>query len=288
MPFQIEDWASNYTIPLGLTSNASVFSSRTMLVFLANSNVSRVTLWWNGSDTATQTPYAYTDRYFTGDDVSNIDDVLLNNTILSLRIQRTYESAYGSTVFKVTSTQNGSTATARFMRINGKNSTHGDTMTPTIYHGIIRDIVQTESEWDNHGAPGCPNFYAHIVIILPANVTYYFYRVRLIFLDSQQNRTITDLCPMSLTIATGSPQTENGTSDGSPIVSNSTGIFYNPSAIQLDTPLEPIHFRNKGAGIMFTDYANQELYFFDRSLQPKPEQSKCQSPPINVIELQPV
>lgn len=287
VPFQTEDWASDYRIPLGLTSNASVFSSRTMLVFLANSNVSRVTLWWNGSDTATQTPYAYTDRYFTGDDVSNIDDVLLNNTILSLRIQRTYESAYGSTVFKVTSTQNGSTATARFMRINGKNSTHGDTMTPTIYHGIIRDIVQTESEWDNHGAPGCPNVYAHIVIILPANVTYYFYRVRLIFLDSQQDRTITDLCPIQLTVATGSPQTENGTSDGSPIVSNSTGIFYNPSPYNWTHHWSQFISGNKGAGIIFTDYANQQLYFFDNATT-KTGAIKVSKSTVNVIELQPV
>ena len=287
VPFQTEDWASDYRIPLGLTSNASVFGSRTMLVFLANSNVSKVTLWWNGSDTATQTPYAYTDRYFTGDDVTNIDNVLLNNTILSLRIQRTGESAYGSTVFKVTSTQNGSTATARFMRINGKNSTHGDTMTPTIYHGIVRDIVQTESEWDSHGAPGCPNVYSHIVIILPANVTYYFYKVRLIFLDSQQDRTITDLCPIKLTVATGSPQTENGTSDGFPIVSNSTGIFYNPSPYNWTHHWSQFISGTKGAGIMFTDYANQQLYFFDNATT-KTGAIKVSNSTENVIELQPV
>jgi len=287
VPFQTEDWASDYRIPLGLTSNASVFGSRTMLVFLANSNVSRVTLWWNGSDTATQTPYAYTDRYFTGDDVTNIDDVLLTNGILSLRIQRTGESAYGSTVFKVTSTQNGSTAIARFMRINGKNSTHGDTMTPTIYHGIIRDIVQTESEWNNHGAPGCPNVYSQIVIILPANVTYYFYKVRLIFLDSQQDRTITDLCPIKLTVATGSPQTENGTSDGSPLVSNSPGIFYNPSPYNWTHHWSQFISGTKGAGIMFTDYANQQLYFFDNATT-KTGAIRVSNSTENVIELQPV
>jgi hypothetical protein len=59
VPFQIEDWASDYRIPLGLTGNASIFNNRNMLVFLVNPNVSKVTIWWNGSDTATQTPLAY-------------------------------------------------------------------------------------------------------------------------------------------------------------------------------------------------------------------------------------
>jgi hypothetical protein len=44
VPFQIEDWASDYKIPLGLTSNASVFSGTTMLVFLVNAKVSKVTI----------------------------------------------------------------------------------------------------------------------------------------------------------------------------------------------------------------------------------------------------
>ena len=60
VPFQIEDWASSYTVPLGLTSNTTVFGNRQMVVFLVNTHVSDFTLWWNGSDTAQQTPLAYT------------------------------------------------------------------------------------------------------------------------------------------------------------------------------------------------------------------------------------
>lgn len=71
VPFQIEDWASEYRIPLGLTNNASIFSNRNMLVFLINPNVTKVTIWWNGSDTTTQTSYAFTNKYFTQDDVAN-------------------------------------------------------------------------------------------------------------------------------------------------------------------------------------------------------------------------
>jgi hypothetical protein len=82
VPFQIEDWASEYRIPLGLTSNASVFNGRTMLVFLANPQVSKVTIWWDGQDTATQTPYAYTNKYFTSD----TSQKTLSNDILDLKI----------------------------------------------------------------------------------------------------------------------------------------------------------------------------------------------------------
>ncbi len=56
VPFQIEDWASSYQIPLGLTSNTTLFSNRQMIVFLLNSRVTDFTVWWNGSDIATQTP----------------------------------------------------------------------------------------------------------------------------------------------------------------------------------------------------------------------------------------
>ena len=58
VPFQIEDWASSYTVPLGLTSNTTVFGNRQMIVFLVNTHVSDFTVWWNGSDQAAQTPLA--------------------------------------------------------------------------------------------------------------------------------------------------------------------------------------------------------------------------------------
>ena len=50
VPFQIEDWASSYQIPLGLTSNTTLFGNRQMIVFLLNSKVTDFTVWWNGSD----------------------------------------------------------------------------------------------------------------------------------------------------------------------------------------------------------------------------------------------
>jgi hypothetical protein len=256
VPFQVEDWASGYTIPLGLTSNASVFSDRNMLVFLANPRVTKVTIWWNGSDVAAQTPYAYTNRYFKNDNPSS--DTLTNG-ILTLQLINA-----GS--FTFTSTVGGSSVTTDFMRVNGRWSTYGSgTPAYVIYDGIVRDIIQEEPEWSG-GVSGCPDFYAQIVLTLPANATYYTYQLRLIFLSTQQSRTITDLCPIRLTGLTGQPQVENGTTTatGYPIVSNYTGLYYNASSVWQHHWSQFVSVTGtRGAGIMFTDDSNQKLYTFD-------------------------
>ncbi|MDI6690905.1 MAG: hypothetical protein QME50_03430 [Candidatus Bathyarchaeota archaeon] len=256
VPFQIEDWTLNYQIPLGLTNNASVFHSKTMLVFLANPNVSKITIWWNGSDATTQTPYAYTNRYFT----DNPSNGVLTNGRITLNID-----ASGNN-FMVKSIVGKSQNTARFMRINNEWSIYGADPAYCIYNGIVRDIVHAEAEWSG-GADDCPNVYAHIVITLPANATYYTYQFRLMFLNSQQKRNITDLCPISITTSssgTFSARTENGTTSGYPIVSSASGLFYNFSSSFWQHHWSQLNSSTtKGFGIMFTDDANNMLYRFD-------------------------
>jgi len=254
VPFQVEDWASEYRIPLGLTSNSTIFSSRQMIVFLLDSSVSEFRLWWNGSDNAIQTPLAYTNQYFTGDDP---DNHRLTNGILSLQI--------GS--FSVTSTivSKSTSSTANFMRINGESSVYGAGAAYVIYNGVVRDIVQQEAEWAS-GAVNCPNVYANIVIMLPAKVNYYTYQLRLMFIESEQPRTITDLCPISLTTSISSivAQTENGTSNGLPIVTTGSGTFYNFSSnYAAHHWSQLISDDTRGTGILFTDSANLKLYTFD-------------------------
>jgi len=273
VPFQIEDWASDYKIPLGLTNNASIFGNRHMLVFLVNpnvslvnSNVSKVTIWWNGSDTATQTPLAYTNKYFTDQPPTGSSETgTLSNGKLTLTIDAS------SNNFKVKSKVGGIEAEANFMRINQEWSIYGSNPAYAIYNGTVRDIVHAEAEWsggvDRDG--GCYNFYSHIVITLPANATYYTYQLRLIFLNSTDKpRNITDLCPIKITTPTSInwTRTENGTLNGYPIVSNASALFYNYS-----TTVWAHHWSQlsnstgtKGAGIMFTDAANEMLYFFDK------------------------
>jgi hypothetical protein len=249
VPFQIEDWASDYLIPLGLTGNLSVFSGGNMIVFLVNSNVSRVAVWWNGSDLATQTPYAFVNRYFTGD---NPSAGTLTNGMLTLQ--------FGGS-FTLMSTVGSSSCTATFMRLNGQASTYGASPAYVIASGVVRDIVQQEAEWSN-GAPNSPNLYAHIVLTLPANATYYTYELRALFVQSQQSRTVTDLCPIKLQTSFTQPMTENGTAGGYPTVSNATGTFYNQSSVWAHHWSQLISGTN-GAGIMFTDAGNSQLYSFD-------------------------
>jgi hypothetical protein len=249
VPFQIEDWASDYLIPLGLTSNSSVFNDGNMIVFLANSNVSKVTIWWNGSDLATQTPYAFVNRYFTGD---NPGAGTLTNGRLTLQFNGN---------FQLTSSVGTASCTATFMRINNQWSIYGASPAYIITDGVVRDIVQQEAEWGN-GVPNSPNLYSHIVITLPANATYYTYQLRVLFVQSPQSRNITDLCPIELQTSPTQTQTENGTASGYPIVSTATGTFFNQSTASAHHWSQLISGTN-GAGLMFTDTGNNELYCFD-------------------------
>lgn len=251
VPFQIEDWASSYTVPLGLTSNTTVFGNRQMIVFLVNTHVSDFTLWWNGSDAATQTPLACNSTNFAGDNPSGHT---LTNGILTL-------SVTDAGKFNVTSTVGGSTTTASFMRINNQPSTYGAGEAYVIHNGVVRDIMQQEAEWGS-GAPGSPNLYANIVLTLPANATYYTYQLGITFVNSQQSRTITDLCPIALTSSVGQIQTENGTIGGDPIVATDTQTLSNSTGTSAHH-WSQFNDGTKGAGIMFTDQANQMLYAFD-------------------------
>jgi hypothetical protein len=259
VPFQVEDWASEYRIPLGLSSNTTVFSNRQMIVFLMNSKVSKFTIWWNGSDEAIQTPMAYTNRYFT----DNPSGGTLSNGRLTLE--------FGGG-FTVTSRVVGTstTNTANFMRINTEASTYGAGLAYVIYNSPVRDIVQQEAEFGTSngggGAYNCPNLYANIVLALPANVTYYTYQLRLMFIDSSQARVITDLRPISFSVSPSSltAMTENGTANGYPTVTNGTNTFYNYTAGSWTAHhWTQLISGSRGAGIMFTDNSNQRLYAFD-------------------------
>jgi hypothetical protein len=250
VPFQVEDWASEYRIPMGLTSNSTVFSNSQMIVFLLDNSVSDFTLWWDGSDEAVQTPLAYTNRYFT----DNPSARTLSNGRLALQ--------FAGSGFTVTSTAGTTSSTTRLMRVNNEDDGTDPELAYVIYNGVIRDIIQGEPEYSG-GAENCPNIYANVVITLPANATYYTYQLRFMFLNSTQPRSITNLCPIRLTTSFSSLQTENGTANGIPIVAAGTGTFYNYSVSFAMHHWSQMISGAKGAGIMFTDTANQRLYAFD-------------------------
>jgi hypothetical protein len=161
--------------------------------------------------------------------------------------------------FWLTSLYSNSTTKADFMRINMEKSVYGAGIAYVIHHGIVRDIAQQEAEWST-GAENCPNVYANIVLTLPAKATYYTYQLRLMFIDSTQPRNITDLCPIKLATSIDQLQTENGTVNGIPIVANGTGNF--SSSVWAHHWSQFIS-GSQGAGIMFTNASNQQLYVFD-------------------------
>jgi hypothetical protein len=86
------------------------------------------------------------------------------------------------------------------------------------------------------------------------------------FINSQQARNVTEICPIKLTSSLSplQTQTENGTANGVPSVTNGTGTFYNYSSGSWTAHhWSQFISGTKGAGIMFTDTANQMLYAFD-------------------------
>jgi hypothetical protein len=224
-----------------------------MIVFLMNSQVSKFTIWWNGSDDAVQTSLAYTNTYFS----DNVGTRTLNNGRQSLQ--------FSSSGFTLTATAGGTTSTARLMRINGDEDDTNPELAYVIVNGVVRDIVQGEAEWGG-GVDNCPNVYSNIVITLPANTTYYTYQLRLMFLNSSQSRTITELTPIRLSSSISQIQTENGTSGGLPVTVNTTSgtnSFSNFSDGKWAHHWSQFISGANGAGIMFTDKGNQMLYAFD-------------------------
>ncbi len=263
--FQVEDWASGYKVPLGLAGNTSLFKNNKMVVFLVDHNVENVTLWWDGSDSTTQTPFAWNNIYFENDDVDDTDNGFLSNNILNLNIDASGDA------FTVTSDMGTSSSTAEFLLINGEDPDYGANPAYVIHNGIVRDIVQQEAEWGGYNEDGFPNLYAQIVLTLPANSTFYTYALRTIFVNSSEvdidNRIINDLSLLQLDVTPGGSGigacvTENGVNaTGFPVPSALEGIFNNTT----EWAHHWIEFlkSDRGVGVMFTDNSNLKLYRFD-------------------------
>jgi len=133
----------------------------------------------------------------------------------------------------------------------------------------------------------CPTLYANIVLTLPAGVSFYTYQLRLMFTDSQRDRTIIDICPVRLTSSISTIQTEKGTINN---VATGTGDFCNYAFGSGNwTAHHWSQFSSglSGAGILFTDAANIQLYAFD-SFVGNPSGTVRTSSTSKTIELAPV
>jgi len=255
VPFQIEDWGSNYRVPYGMTSNSTIFDDNCMIVFLINHSVSKATLWWDGSDTTVQTKYAYTDTYFTNDNPGNN---ILDNGKITLDL-----SNFANGVKSTTKSNSSINSLINFARINTKVPTYGSAASYTIYHGVVRDVIQQEPEWSG-GVPNSPDLYGHIVITLPAGTNYYTYRVRNVFVPTSLTRNINDLSILQLKAPTGSYNqiTEDGQTSGKPVASTNT-LFSDGLNAHQHQWSEYIDSSNRGVGIFMRSNFNDRVYVFD-------------------------
>ncbi|MEM3566740.1 MAG: discoidin domain-containing protein [Candidatus Bathyarchaeia archaeon] len=268
IPFQVEDWASNYKVPLGRSSGETLFSSRNMIVFLVDHNIKNVTIWWDGRDYAQQTPYAnmrsFNDRIVSASGGGAV--AILNNGLTQVNI--TYNS--GSGTFYVQT----ATSRADFMQINGHSAKFYASPSFPIINGTVRDIIQQEAEWSGYNNWGFPNTYAQIVLTFPANATYYTYALRLIFVNAStcpEDRVITNLTPITISSDWKTKLkvlTENGTSNGIPLADETyvgSYAFYNFSDGKWQHHWTQYNYTSSsGAGIIFNDFNNKNLYFFDK------------------------
>ena len=107
------------------------------------------------------------------------------------------------------------------------------------------------------------------------------------FTDSQRDRTISDICAVRLTSLISTIQTENDTINN---VATGTGDFYNyafGSGNWTAHHWSQFFSGLSGAGILFTDTANIQLYTFD-SFAGKPTGAVRTSSASKTIELAPV
>ena len=234
VPFQVEDWRGNYKVPFGLTNNSTIFDENCMIVFLVNHHVSKVTVWWNGTDTAIQTPYAYTNVYFTGD---NPVSSTLDNGVLALDL-----SNFGSGV-KSTTKSSPILSTSTFLRINGESPIYGSSPSYTIHHGVVRDIVQQEPEWSG-GVTSSPDFYGQVVLTLPAMTNYYTYRARIMYIATTATRNLSDLSVIQVKAPSGSQLTEDGLIAGLP--NTSTGTIFWDGGTGAIAPVGGVRFEQQG------------------------------------------
>jgi hypothetical protein len=260
VPFQVEDWGSSYQVPFGMTSNTTIFNENCMIVFLINHDVTKATLWWDGSDEAIQTPYAYKNVYFTNDDPTGKK---LDNGKITLDLSHfSGDNGYVRSTTKTSIITSDTT----FLRINSETPTYGSDPSYTIHHGVVRDIIQQEPEWSG-GVASSPDFYGHVVLTLPANTNYYTYKARVIYVPTTRTRDLSELSAIQVKAPTGnySQRTEDGTQAGKPLTSPST-LLYDGGIAHQHQWSEYIGTDNKGAGLIMRSSFNERLYTFDEAV----------------------
>jgi len=265
VPFQVEDWGSNYQVPYGIASAKTIFNENCMIVFLVNHNVKKVTIWWDGRDIATQPSTATTNLYFLNDDAPNRK---LTNGIIQLdfRLYDLNNYIAASTL----PTPSSVTTETRFFKINTRDSYYGAPESYIIYKGIVRDIIQQEPEYIG-GIVSCPDLYTHLVITLPAKANYYTFKARAVFLStSSRSLTAFELLQMRVTsptsLSTASTESNINRSvvpSGVPEESSGTPIIDGTPDSDYDPHWSQFRVGNLCAGVIFTNSNNEAVFTFN-------------------------
>jgi len=227
VPFQVEDWASGYTVPLGLSGNLTLFSNFQMIVTEVNTSVTSVTVYWKGLDSQNQTPYAipksFVNKYRFAQD--SISKNIINNGLLIFNIQNS------GVQISVTDENGRNLGVIYYVRADNVVSFSGGGFTFTIVNGVVRDILQVEPE-NSAGFGSAYSAYFQVVTLIPwkSNLTQVF--VRAFFVATTQTRTVNDLMFVQLKPSFGNIQIfiDNGNSNSNNYLdsySSNYGDYYN-------------------------------------------------------------
>jgi hypothetical protein len=200
VPFQVEDWASNYTVPLGLSGNLTLFSNFQMVVTMVNpSDTQSVTISWNGTDSSRQTLYAIPDHvpgenggtYFSHKLSSSSNDIYTNG-MLSISVPQGGSTA--GVVLTISEENNPLTVlgTVNIVRADGVTPDEGGGYAYTLVPGVVRDILQVEPE-NPSGWGKANNLYFQAVILIPADTQWIQVINRAYFVTAPYSRSVNDL-----------------------------------------------------------------------------------------------
>ena len=247
VPFQVEDWASNYTVPLGLSGNETLFSDFQMIaVLVAPSKTQSLTIYWKGLDTWNQTPYAIpgtqqSKQYFTPKQSCTSDSIVMNGA-LSINTG----NLQGDQV-QLSVSVGGKTFTVSFVSADGKTSMNYGGISCTLAPGVVRDIIQVEPE-NTNGFGETYSVYFQLVLLIPADTNYVevFQRVFFVNVSSNTQRNVNDLMLNSIQVNGGSifiQSSQTTTSQRWSEVQSGTQVFdqYNQTAQKQTIAGGPYH-----------------------------------------------
>jgi hypothetical protein len=264
--FQVEDWDANFRVPLGITSNNTLFSGDNMIVFLVNHNVSAVTVWWTDDDSAKQTPLAIDNVYFS-DDIGNSK---LESNVRGHPFVLDFKQWNAPSYYFTSDYDNGKVIVKSYLGYtNSSAPVFPAEMTYVVYNGIVRDIVSQTAVVDTTDG-SMPTIYYNFVITLPANCTYYTYQITNTMLETTQARRIDDLSLIKLRI-TDDAEKYVMTEFDNEIMEVVSPTSYPSQYKGANRWIEYLTFSKDmytGAGIMMMQESVDEVFKFDRDISP--------------------